>query len=177
MTKSTHRELWHTLRAALLCVALSAACVWCKTIDDPTPVPPAPTPDNALTLCLHDKGVAEGSVVFPWRGGEKALVVTNGTERSVVEVAVDEKDGTATAPISLSDTQASTYTFEVYVPHSPEAGITAVESATGVLQIALPTTQIPTATGPDAHAVVRYGLSESHTTLPESADVALSHWT
>lgn len=177
MTKSTHRELWHTLRATLLCVALSAACVGCKPIDDPTPEPPAPTPDNALTLCLHDNGVAEGSVAFPWKGGEKALVVTNGADRSVVEVSVDEKDGTATAPISLNDTQASSYTFEVYVPHSPEEGVTAVDSATGVLQIALPTTQIPTATGPDAHAVVRYGLSESHTTLPESASVTLSHWT
>lgn len=131
----------------------------------------AVSPDTKTTF-----GTLSGST-YPtiWSGNETTVKIAQNYSTGVNAEVTKVSDTKATFDASFTDDESGSYTFYAISPAS--AVVSGVNPSYYSWNLEIPTTQTPTATGPDESAMIMAATSSTETTFPTSVNLSFSHLT
>lgn len=120
-------------------------------------------------------GVESGKYPTIWTANDSAIKIAQNYSTGVNADVTKNSDAEASFSAEITDDASGSYTFYAVSPAS--AVVSGVNSTYYSWNLQIPTTQTPTATGPDENAMILAATSSTVATFPSTVNLNFSHVT
>jgi len=119
--------------------------------------------------------LSEGKYPTIWTANDSQIKIAQNYSNGVNASVTKNSDAESSFTASITDDESGSYTFYAISPAS--AVVSGVNSTYYSWNLEIPTTQTPTATGPDESAMILAATSSTVGTFPSTVDLEFSHIT
>ena len=131
----------------------------------------ASSPTTKTTFGVVD----EGAYPTIWTNNDTQIKIAQNYSGGVSATVTKESDAVASFSAEFTDDESGSYTFYAISPAS--AVVSGVNSTYYSWNVEIPTTQTPSASGPDENAMIMAATSSTVATFPSTVNLSFSHVT